>query len=91
MRHSFNGKRYRINFVAPSKLNSKCDGDCDSPDTKNKQIRVSKKLSPKRELEVLIHEAIHAELFLLDEDTVSRSAEDLAALLWRLGYRRKGD
>lgn len=64
------------------------DGDCDPPDTKNKKLRVYHGLTGCRELEVNIHEAMHACLWDLDEDAVDETSTDLARYLWRLGYRK---
>lgn len=42
-----------------------------------------------RELEILIHEALHACLWDLAEESVEETARDIAALLEKLGYERK--
>lgn len=39
-------------------------------------------------MEVFIHEALHACIWDLDEETVYSTAEDISKFLWRLGYRR---
>lgn len=64
-------------------------GDCDSPDTKNKKIRIANDLPPQEELEVIIHEALHACDWYKDEEWVELTAEDIARLLTKLGYRRQ--
>jgi len=43
----------------------------------------------KTTLEVLIHEALHAANWDLDEAAVQETAEDIAKILWKLGYRRE--
>lgn len=68
------------------------DGACDQPNTPRKELRIRHTLQkPERQrrlLEVAIHEALHALMWHLDEDTVTSGAEDIADLLWKLGYRR---
>jgi hypothetical protein len=38
-------------------------------------------------METVIHEALHAQTWTRSESDVARSARELAALLWRCGYR----
>jgi len=45
-------------------------------------------LTGERELEVLIHEMLHACHWDLDEEAITETSEDLARVLFRLGYRR---
>lgn len=63
-------------------------GDCDHPGAKNKKIRIADDLPPQEELEVTIHEALHACDWYKDEEWIETTADDIARLLWRLGYRR---
>ena len=62
-------------------------GDCDPPDQRNKEIRVSTSLRGEERLEVLIHELVHAAGWHIDETFVEQFASDAARVLWRLGYR----
>ena len=39
-------------------------------------------------LETVIHEALHASAWPIDEQTVTRYAEDVTRILWRLGFRQ---
>lgn len=68
------------------------DGECDPPTTPNKAIRVRNSLDRRdrqyRLMEVAIHEALHALNWHIDEETVTHGGEDIARLLWNLGYRR---
>ncbi|KKN65998.1 hypothetical protein LCGC14_0475900 [marine sediment metagenome] len=41
-----------------------------------------------RELTIIIHECLHAEEWNKHEENVERASEEIARLLWRLGYRR---
>lgn len=72
----------------PGNLLRGADGDCDPPSAKGKRIRVWDKLNGERELAVTIHEALHAADWHKDEEWVEQVGEDIARLLWRLGYRR---
>jgi hypothetical protein len=64
------------------------DGICDPPSKKNRAIRVVEGLTPERELDVWIHEMLHACFWDLDEDAVAESATDIAHALFLLGYRK---
>lgn len=64
------------------------DGHCDPPTAPHKTISVHSGLRGERELEVLIHEMMHAADWSKDEDWVRDLAQDLAGVLWRLGYRK---
>jgi hypothetical protein len=62
-------------------------GDCDPPDQRGKEMRVSSALRGEERLEVVIHELIHASGWHIDESYAERFAADVARVLWRLGYR----
>lgn len=85
MRVLLRGKSWRLLFT-PLKA---CDGECDSPTARSKRIRVSPHLAEERTLEVLIHEMLHACSWDTAEEAVDESAHDIAAVLWKLGYRRQ--
>jgi hypothetical protein len=46
-------------------------------------------LKTKNGLVTAIHEALHAENWSKDEDTVDRVSKEIGTFLWRLGYRWK--
>jgi hypothetical protein len=79
------GKRYKLVF---EKMPPGLHGECDAPDTKGKQIRISNKLRDERLLEILCHEIFHALNWRDDETIVDQSAKDLSRVLWSLGYRK---
>ena len=79
------GKRYKLVF---QKMPAGQHGECDSPDSKGKQIRISNTLKDERLLEILCHEIFHALNWRDDEQIVDESAKSLSHALWRLGYRR---
>ena len=64
---------------------------CDPPNEPGKRIRIRQGLKGERELDTLIHELMHAAHWDLDEQAVNDTAEDIARVLWRLGYRRTFD
>lgn len=85
MRITICGKRWnlrRVPYLGDAR------GDCSSPNVKGKEIRVLSGLKDEEELEVLIHEMLHASNWSLDETHVSTVAEDIASALWKLGYRK---
>lgn len=86
MRVSILGKRWELVF---QKLPDDQLGECDSPDTRGKQIRIDPRVSGELELDTIIHEIRHAELFqVFSEEWCEFSSSSLARILWRLGYRR---
>ncbi len=84
LHHRFRGKQYSVKTVPRLKV----DGDCDSPKGTRKEIRLQAGLPPLRDMEVAIHEALHACFWDMDEDVITQSATDLGRFLWRLGYRK---
>lgn len=85
MRIKLNGKYYTLVRVhMPTK-----NGLCDHPNTPDKKIRVCTSLKNKPELEIVLHELLHAVDFTKDEEWVHTAAHDIAQVLWRLGYRKQ--
>lgn len=66
-------------------------GDSDQPWAVKPRIRIVKGVRGLSELEVLLHEGLHAAYPDLDEEAVKESGRDLAAMLYKLGYRRVDD
>lgn len=56
--------------------------------TRPPSIKVHAALRDETELETIIHEALHACLWDLDEEPIEETAESIASLLWKLGYRK---
>lgn len=79
-------ERKRANGISTTEENL---GDCDDPNSKNKTIRVANNLLPRQELEIVIHEALHAADWFKDEAWIDPVAEDIARLLWKLGWRKQ--
>ena len=78
------GKRWRLQFV-PRLAD---DGRCDPPDRPHKTISIARRLRGERQLDVLLHELLHACNWQLDEEHITQTATDIARVLWRLGYRK---
>ena len=85
MRIKIGGKYWKLIF---SKLRGDYLGKCDAPDTNDKKIRISKNLEEVEELDVLIHELLHAADWYKDEEWVERTASEIAKVLWKLGWRK---
>lgn len=64
------------------------DGKCVGPHVRGKQMLLSLGAGTRHELEIVIHESLHACVWDLDEEAVGESALDIAAFLWRLGWRK---
>ena len=82
--HSFHGKRFKIVWRVLDKENH---GKCDDPSERRKNIFIGPNLEEKDLLETALHEGLHAAFFSIDEPHVDRAAEDIASLLWRMGFR----
>ena len=79
------GKMYRLRSVRAA---SAMHGECDPPNKAKKEIRINQRLSGRALCETVLHELLHASAFdLLSEHYVTHAARDIAAVLWRLGYR----
>ena len=91
--HRFRGVRYHIGVDDPY------IGWCDNPskrknDSEYPAIRLpgglpfGNKKGARLGLICLLHEVRHAQDYKLSETIVDREAQEIARLLWRLGYRR---
>ena len=78
--------RKRYWTIIRGKLDRNKDGLCDA---NSRTITIRRSLSGERELDVLIHEMLHACHWDLDEEAITETASDLARVLTRLGYRRE--
>ena len=81
MRCRLRGRYWKI---IRGKLDAKLDGLCDAD---ARTITIRRSLAGERELEVLIHEMLHACHWDLGEEAITETSEDLARVLFRLGYR----
>lgn len=79
--HMFCGVKYDIDFGS-------CFGSCDEPRPKMPTLWVDlDNMDEKKQLEILIHEALHACDFNKSEAMVTQTAKDISRFLWRLDYR----
>ena len=81
------GKRWTLRFTPTSDE----FGHCDPPDKPGKEIVVDSRLTGEQRLDVILHECLHAADWRADEDYIEEQARDLARVLWRLGYRCRGE
>lgn len=84
MRIRLRDKYFRLEF---DRLKT-ADGLCSMAD---RTIKIRKSLRGERQLDVIIHELLHGCHWDLDEQAITETAEDVARVLWRLGYRRSVD
>lgn len=80
------GRQYRFNWtnqMAPDDA-----GQTDDPASPKPQIRIRTGLP--NEMEIVIHEALHACFWDLSEESVAEAAKDIAGLMAKLGYERRG-
>lgn len=94
LRRTFSGIRYVLRFVPQRELQKHADeseelfGLCDSHEAEHPKLLIRRGLAPSKELEILIHEMLHAEFPVLSEEAVDRAGKELSGALWALGYRR---
>ena len=62
------------------------DGECQMNDAP-REMWIAKRIRGLRLLEALVHESLHACFPDLTEDAVEEAGRDIAAHLWRLGWR----
>ena len=87
MRIKVGNKYWNLVFI---ELDENTGGECDSPDTKGKEIRISTDLQREEELEIVIHELLHASDWSKDEEWVEEIAQDICNVLMRLGWKKDG-
>ena len=88
MRIKIGGKYWNLVFT---ELDEETGGECDSPDTNGKEIRIATDIKNQDELEVIIHELLHAADWSKDEEWVEVIADDIARTLWKLGWKKDGN
>ena len=59
-----------------------------APVAPGKFIRIRRGQKPLDELDTIIHECLHATDWHKDESWVTEVSADIAAVLWKLGYRK---
>lgn len=81
------GKHYELEFV--DSLPGDARGICDAPHVRNKKIRILNTLQGEELIELLIHEMLHAGLWIIDEEIVHYLGKDLAKVIWKLLLENK--
>src|ERR1043165_6167543 len=87
--HSFNGKKYQLKWRKPYKGRGICYDPSEKP--ARRVIMVDPKMDDLDFTETVIHEALHAEQWYLDEPTVQRIGENITLLLVKCGLIGKPD
>ena len=86
MRHTIAGRRFSILLDATL---PDSHGICTDPHRPGARIEIAAGLSEADFLESVIHEALHASAYdLLSEHYVSTTANDIARLLLKMGFKR---
>lgn len=86
--HTIRGKLFRLVWRRPRGVasNGHCFvGQCDSPETKRKELWLSPKQDPKELLATVLHECFHASVFLAEEKVAEEFERDTMRLLNRMG------
>ena len=82
------GIRWRFRFVRSSEIPNDRWADCSHPSDPKRQLRIRQVLKGKIRLETILHEALHAQWPDDTEEKIALSGKELAALLWKCGYRQ---
>ena len=86
MTHEFSSGTYKIYREDIDGLCCMLDSDCSEPP--ERAISISTKLRGKRLMDVIIHEALHAEDPDASEEWVEAAGTNISAFLWKMGYRK---
>ena len=83
------GIRYEVYFRKPNSAHfGKADGYCDDPEERAPRIYINPHLTPKSELNTIVHELCHAFFWDKSEREVYKFANTAAAFLYRQGWRK---
>jgi hypothetical protein len=84
--HKMRDKRFKILFKKPPRIKKEeLDGLCD---IEKKTIFIDPTLEAEREMNITIHETLHACFPDIEEGAVTETAACLSELLWKLNYRK---
>ena len=87
-----NNIRYEVYFVKPNEAYyGDIHGLCDDPEEKNAKIYINPYLTPKSELNTIIHELGHAFFWDKSEKEICKYANAVTAFLYRQGWRKNTD
>lgn len=82
-KHKFRGKSYTL-----IECESDSGGECSDPNDSPREMIIPLEGESSYDLEVLIHESLHACIWDLCETPVREISNDIATLLWKLGWRK---
>ncbi len=86
--HKFRGKRYRVKLGGRGAgAYAECNGWCASPSDPAPVLRLYDVPTRKKRMEAAVHEAIHAGLWDISEESVEELGADIAAYLIKLEKR----
>jgi hypothetical protein len=74
------GRRWKFKVTRPMKDRGRINNI-------TREVKISSDMEGERLLDTVIHEALHAAYWDIEERAIEQTATDLARLLWRLGYR----
>lgn len=83
-----NGKRWYLKTLRKN-AKRKTYGTCDHPETPHKTIEVEVQHDDQLDLDILLHECLHARFPDLKEETVNQFAIDIAKIVTNQGWQRK--
>lgn len=86
MKARLRGKVWHVRYV--KRMPNTPDGECDAPDIPGKEIRIREGQQGRELVDTVIHEALHACFWDLDDEAVHEAGHDIARLLDRLGLLR---
>jgi len=56
---------------------------------KSSLIEIDPRLSPKAELDTVIHESLHFAFPFIEEEAITKAATDIAEIMFSYGYRKE--
>ena len=80
--------KYTIIKRRPHKIYD-ADGLCDPPDYKNPKIHIAQDLPPRREMEVVLEEIMHAFFWDISEKEVRKFCSTATRILHQDGWRKE--
>ena len=82
-----NGVRYEVRFRKPNAAHfGKADGYCDDPEEDYPRIYINPHLTPKSELNTIVHELAHAFFWDKPEKDIYKFANTCSRILYERGF-----
>jgi len=83
MKHTFRGKSYHL-----YESDTLEGGECTDPNSPKREMTIPIEGEDVYDLEVIIHEALHACQYDICELAIREISHDIATLLWKLNWRK---